>query len=108
MIKRRTKYNNKPTYSKGIKFDSKKEALRDQELTRLEKKGEIHSLQRQVAYEFRYNNQLICKYIPDFVYKVGDETIVEDVKSKITSKNPVYRIKNKLMKAFYGIDIKET
>ncbi|MBQ2175640.1 MAG: DUF1064 domain-containing protein, partial [Alphaproteobacteria bacterium] len=48
MIKR--KYNNKKIIVDGIKFDSKKEALRYKELKMLEKAGIISNLQRQVKY----------------------------------------------------------
>jgi len=33
--------------------------------------------------------------------------VVEDVKSEFTRKDPVYRLKYKLMKACHGIDIRE-
>lgn len=37
------------------------------------------------------------KYIADFVYDREGETIVEDVKSAITSQKPSYIIKKKLL-----------
>jgi hypothetical protein len=52
--------------------------------------------------------QLVCTYIADFVYRNSQhQEVVEDVKSEITRKNPVYRIKKKLVKAIFGVDISE-
>jgi hypothetical protein len=52
------------------------------------------------------NNQVICTYTADFRYEESGEAIVEDVKSRPTM-TQVYRLKKKLMKAIYDIDIKE-
>jgi len=54
-------------------------------------------------------DKLICSYKADFKYfdcEKGD-WVVEDVKSVITAKLPVYRIKKKMMNIFYDIDVKE-
>ncbi len=52
---------------------------------------------------------IVGRYRADFVYEelrkgVWSE-VVEDVKGFLT---PMYRLKRKLMKAIYGIDIRET
>ena len=57
------------------------------------------------GYPLRVNGALIGHYIADFVYWENDERVVEDCKGV---KTPIYRIKCKLMKAIYGIEIKET
>ena len=119
------KYNNKKVIVNGIKFDSKKEAKRYQELSLLEKAGMISDLQMQVKfllipaqYEIveRYGKkgqrlqngtkciEKECSYYADFVYKRGNETIVEDTKG---FKTPEYIIKRKLMLFKFGIKIKE-
>lgn len=104
--KKPSKYLNKKTVVDGIKFDSKKEAGRWVQLKILESKGEIEELMRQRRYDLRVKDVIICSYVADFTYwRCGFH--VEDVKSDFTRKNPVYRIKKKLMKAIYGIDIKE-
>ena len=46
------------------------------------------------------------EYIADFTYKKDGKLIVEDVKSEITKKNPVYVMKKKLM-ADKGFAIQE-
>lgn len=42
----------------------------------------------------------------DFSYHENGILVVEDVKSKAT-KTPLYQLKKKLVKALYGIDVKE-
>ena len=104
--KKPAKYRNVRTVVDGIEFDSKKEAKRYQELKLLEKAKQIFTLATQPRYSLTVNNQLICTYVADFEYSnlLGDVT-VEDVKGVRTE---AYRIKRKLMKAIYGIDILET
>jgi hypothetical protein len=49
------------------------------------------------------------EYIADFTYKDKNGIfIVEDVKSEHTRKLKPYKLKKKLMKIIYNIDIKET
>ena len=102
------KYKNIKTVINGITFDSKKEAgyygiLRLKEKARL-----IQRFEMQVRYDLVVNNIKIGFYKADFVtYKHGKVFEVIDVKSEMTKKLPVYRLKKKLMKAIYGIDIVE-
>ena len=101
------KYNNIKTTINGCKFDSKKEANRYLELREMERRGEISNLELQVKYPLTVNGTIVCSYICDFRYvEKGYLTyVIEDVKGV---KTPLYRLKNKLMKAIYGIIIKET
>lgn len=101
------KYRNNPTVFNGRKFDSQKEARRAGELQLLERLGEIENLDYQIAFPFDYNEMRLCKYIADFVYYENHQKIVEDVKST-ASKTPLYNLKKKMMKAFYGIEIRES
>ena len=110
MIKR--KYNNKKIIVDGIKFDSKKEALRYKELKMLEKAGIISNLQRQVNNKGKpKKGRLIereCTYYADFVYMQNDNTIVEDVKGyRDGQAYNLFVIKRKLMLYVHGIIIKE-
>lgn len=100
-----SKYGNRKTEVDGIVFDSAKEANRYGELKILEKKEEIHFLEVQPSFTLQVEGQKICKYIGDFSYYVNGELKVEDCKG---FKTPVYRLKKKLMKAVFGIDILET
>ena len=111
-----SKYRNKPTIIDGIRFDSKKEANRYQELKLLEKSGEIRGLRHHNRWPIIVNGAKICDYESDFDYhlrylELGDSygwsLEIEDVKSEHTRKLPVYRLKKKLMLAVHGIEIRE-
>ncbi|MGL4999508.1 MAG: DUF1064 domain-containing protein [Cetobacterium sp.] len=97
------KYFNKRTNG----FDSKKESKRYNELTLLFNDNVISFLETQKVFKLEINGMLICKYIADFVYHENGNMVVEDVKSSYTARLPVYRIKKKMMKAIYDIDIQE-
>ncbi len=103
-----TKYGSKNTIIDGVSFDSKKEALRFVQLRQLEKDGKIRQLELQKRFDFVLNDVKICSYVADFVYFTDERRVVEDVKSEFTKKLPVYRIKKKMMKAFFNIDVLET
>lgn len=103
---KRSKYGNSKTKIGDLTFDSKKEAKRWSELLLLQSIGEITHLQRQIPYLLTVNDVKICKYVADFVYDHKDgSSYVEDTKGFIT---PEFKLKQKLMKACYNIDIKLT
>ena len=101
-----TKYHAVKTTIDGIRFDSKAEAARYNVLKLLERNGNISLLVIHPVYPLVVMGQKVGKYIADFEYvdEFGRE-VVEDVKGV---KTPVYRLKKKLVKALYGIDILET
>lgn len=104
-----SKYGARKTVVNGIRFDSKAEALRYVELEAMEQAGEIKRLELQPVFElipmFKKNGKTYRKttYKADFSYfDMGlDKTVVEDVKSPYTAKNPVYRLKKKLFEYKY-------
>lgn len=108
------KYGAIKTVFDGITFHSKHEAVRYGELKVALQAGIIKELKLQVKYPLVINGVLIADYYADFVYKLTRDmgytwtTVVEDRKSEITAKDPVYRLKKKLMLAIYGIDIYES
>ena len=107
-MKRKNKYGAIKTTVGGITFDSKLEAKHWIELCTLQKAGEISNLERQVSFPIVVNETKVCTMRPDFVYSNKNGVrVIEDTKSVITAKNPVYRLKKKLLKAIYGIDIIE-
>jgi hypothetical protein len=64
-----------------------------------------------VKYKIDINGIHICYYLADFVYvdRLMDKTIVEDVKGmKRGAAYQMFKLKAKLMKACYGIDILES
>lgn len=104
-----SKFKNKKTDFNGQTFHSKKEADYAKLLNNLKKasnKSErVISWESQVPYPIEINGVKICKYILDFkvLYFDGHMEYI-DVKGVRTS---VYILKSKLMKACYGIEIKE-
>lgn len=102
----KSKFKNKRTFYNGRWYDSKKESKRAFELDSLKKAGVVKEWTPQVRYKFQHNSVVIGTYVLDFLVEYSDGTIeYEDVKGY---KTDVYKLKKKLMKAFYGIDIKET
>jgi len=107
-VKKRSKYGNRKVIVDGILFDSMKEARVYSNLKLLQQAGQVASFERQFTYMLAVNGAKICKYIADFVvYYPDGKKEVWDVKSEITKKHPVYRLKKKLMLAIHGIDIVE-
>lgn len=117
------KYGNKKCTFQGIEFDSTLETKRWIVLKDAERRGVISDLARQVEYVLipnlyrtevvhlktkdKFVDKLIerkVSYFADFVYKKGDETIVEDTKGL---RLPDYKIKRKMMLYMRGIMIRE-
>jgi len=107
----RNKYGAKKTQVGGVKFDSKKEALRWMELQMLEKAGEISDLQRQVKV------QLMGQYAPiytrtgrkmkltfDFSYTEDGVPVYEESKGYPTRD---YEVRVAVARAM-GLEIRET
>ena len=132
------KYHNKPTErvtdsGAVLRFDSQKEARRYDELSALERAGQIRDLRLQVdftlqeAYTDTEGRRVrAIRYKADFTYrqkprwatqpmdpgefadKMGWDwpLVVEDVKSRAT-KTKTYAVKRKMMKERFNIDIQE-
>ena len=103
------KYKSTPTVVDGIKFSSKLESKRYEYLKELERENKISNLELQPAYllqeSFRKEGELFRKveYVADFRYYDNEnkKEVVEDVKSFITEKDGVFRIKRKLYEYRY-------
>lgn len=99
------KYGAKRTLYNGRWFSSKREADRAGELDLLVRSGYVRSWEAQPKFPIEHNGVKICSYFADFKVEYPDGHIeIEDVKG---FKPAVYKLKKKLVKAFYGIDIKE-
>lgn len=99
------KYRNVKCVYDGLKFDSKKEAQRYAELKVLEKCGAIQNLKTQVKFCIvpkTEKNRRARFYIADFVYTENGAQTIEDVKSPITRRNPVYSLKKALVLVNYA------
>ena len=120
----RAKYHNrKVKTSDGIVHDSRKEAVRWEQLKAMEEQGEIMELKRQMEFLLippqyeeiatgkrskKTKRKLVERpvyYMADFVYhdKKG-ELVIEDTKG---FKTRDYIIKRKMMLWIYGVKIKE-
>lgn len=105
----KNKYHNTKVIYKDIRFSSKKEMRRYIILKQLEKAGIINELELQPKFllldTIHYKGKTYPKtyYKADFKYfdiNMG-KYIVEDVKSPITAKDKVYRLKIKMLLAKY-------
>ena len=103
------KYHNTKTVIDGIKFDSKLEAERYEQLKILERSGVIRDLELQPEYElipsFRKNGKTWRRtlYKADFRYILAedDSYIIEDVKGSTSVITDVFRLKQKLFEYKY-------
>ncbi len=100
----RSKYGNRKVVTEEGTFDSVREHKHWMELKLRERAGEITHLERQVDFVIEHNGVRICKYKADFIYFENGQRVVADSKGYRTD---VYRLKAKLMKAFYNIEIRE-
>lgn len=108
------KYNAVKTTVNGIKFDSKKEAARYEELIVLSDSGIIKNfkLQPQFTLQEGYKTPSgkavrALKYVADFSYTdESGKLVVEDVKSRATATR-VYQMKKKLLLERFGVEVKE-
>jgi len=113
---RRSKYGAVPTVVDGIRFASKKEARRYQELRLLERCGDIWDLEVQPKFVLSVHSACpptsgffsiqIGFYVGDFKYCEAETTpyVVEDVKGVKTA---LYKWKKRHTEAQYGISIRE-
>ena len=109
------KYHAKPTTrmidGETVRFDSRREAQRWDDLCWMRKAGKISDLRRQVRYELvpaqvKPDGKITrpVEYVADFVYWQDGKTVVEDAKGVRTRE---YQIKKKLMLWLNGIDVQE-
>jgi hypothetical protein len=117
-----SKYHSKKVIINGVRFDSRREARRWNELLLLERAGKITDLKRQVEFELIpaqrepdtigvrggvKKGKVIeqkCSYVADFTYMENGKLVVEDTKGVRTRD---YILKRKMLLYFHGIRIKE-
>ncbi len=101
-----TKYGNIKTQIDGYDFDSKAEGDRYIELKAMLRARQISNLILQPSFSYYGKSKKpLFEYIADFKYEQDGKTIIEDVKSEITKKCAVFRLKKKLVEDQYGIEI---
>lgn len=100
------KYGAIKTEVDGYMFDSKHESTVWLKLRRMEEAGLIKNLVRQTSLDFCINDKKMFTYKPDMEYDDADGVHhYIDAKSSATAKNPVFRLKKKIIEAHYGITI---
>jgi len=104
---RLTKYRACAIIIDGVRFASKREAQRWQELCQLQAAGRIADLRRQVRFVFpiKTDTGRNVAYIADFTYTQDGRFVVEDSKGFETD---VSRLKRALMRYFHHIDVRLT
>ena len=126
--RRTNKFHNHPTTVGGIKFDSRKESLRYQDLLLMLEAGKIFDLKLQPTFtlqeSFKTSNGTTIRaitYRADFSYLRPAEEgelsnaparngipmkwVVEDVKGGTATQTPEFKIKSKLFADKYGFPI---
>lgn len=123
---KRSKWGNKKVVYQGITFDSAKERDRYIVLCSRQQQGIISDLKIQVEYiviptlytiqtkvlktktkQVQRTFATATKYIADFVYSdKNGNMVVEDVKGSKHTITPEFRLKQKLMKHVYNIEVK--
>lgn len=102
----RNKYGAQKTEVDGLVFDSKKESTIWLKLRRMEESGVIKNLVRQTSLDFFIDGKKMFTYKPDMEYDDLDgKHHYIDVKGAITAKNPTFRLKKKIIEAYYKITI---
>lgn len=105
------KYRNVKTFVDDIKFDSKREAARYNDLKILEQAKVISDLKLQVPFELAPSVHVAgrkkpaLRYVSDFTYVENGKLVINDVKGKLTD---VYILKRHLMMSVHGLEILET
>lgn len=101
---KKNKFNAQRCEMDSIHFDSKAERDYYAVLKLRERAGEICDVQMQQPYDLTVNGFLVATYKADFTYwdnKTQCRHVI-DVKGFIT---PVFKLKQKLMRACHGIEI---
>jgi hypothetical protein len=94
----------------GRRFDSQREVEAAVALWRRQRAGEIRGLAFQVRWPILVDDVLVCTYVADFQYEERQPDGLQwrlrlaDAKGFPT---PLWKIKKRLMKAVYSIDILE-
>lgn len=100
--KRTGKFNNKKTEYNGVLYDSLLEVDYAKYLDVLKNGKAIKDWERQIPIRLVINGKLITKLIADFVITNKDKTIsYKEIKSPFTAKQPLFRLKVKLLKALH-------
>lgn len=110
LVPRQHKYRAQAVSVDGIRFQSKREARRWQQLQLQQSMGLIRRLSRQVPLPIWTVNLetgeivTVARYFADFRYERDGRVVWEDAKGM---KTETYLLKKKLVEALHGIEIEE-
>lgn len=111
--KKASKYHSTPAERGELRFASRKEARRYDELMGMLRAGIISDLRLQPQFTLQesYITETgerirAIRYTADFLYKFGGKLVVEDVKTKPT-RTKEYLRNRKFMRSKFGIEIQE-
>ncbi len=103
------KFGARKTYRDGFVFDSGREADRYTELCLLQAAGRITGLVvHNPRFTLEVNGVTVSRYTPDFSYLEDGVRVIEDVKSGPTRRRNDYVMRKKLVRALFGLTIRET
>lgn len=99
----------KPTWIDGHRFPSRREARRYGDLKLLLRAGKIANLSLQPSFKVKIKGKHLCTYTADFSYDdlAGGQTIIEEIKSSGTRRDPYYRLRKKAAELYHEITIQE-
>jgi hypothetical protein len=108
LVEGNTVLRNKYGAQRSGKYPSKHEAATAVNLAALASCGKITELKEQVSYTLVEGQGKIrpIRYIADFVFRDANG-VLHVCDAKGYAKNPVYRLKKKLMRLLHGITIEE-
>lgn len=89
-------------HTESVRFASQLEAKMWAVYRDMEKRGEISELELQPRFPLNINGAKIGTYVADFRFLRNGDRVVVDTKGAST---PVFRLKQKLVEALYGIQI---
>lgn len=101
----RSKYGAVKVTIDGVTFASKAEGRHYETLRARLYAGLIHDLELQPKFPLIVAGVTVGNYIADFKYYLSDgELVVDEVKG---FKTPIYRLKKRIVEAFYGFKVTE-
>ena len=100
---KRHKYGAKRTQVDSIWFASAHEARAYSTLKLRERAGEITDLVLQPSYDLVVNGVSVGRYVADFAFTEDGQRVTLDAKGVQTE---TFKLKRKIVKAIYGIDIR--
>lgn len=103
------KYGAKRCEEDGYQFASLAEREHYRTLKLRALAGEIEDLEVHPAYPFVVNEQKVGRFTPDFRHRevATGKIVVTDVKGGRATRTEAYRLRKKLFKALYGLDVTE-